>query len=1083
MAYARKGLLIMFILMAGVAALANTTRGVYVNGKVHYFTLPNDDETSRVQHQAGVPNPPSSWLWSAQETQSTPLNAGYTYMYTWGEGTAVLNNKIYYFPIGVPGGNTNNGRKVYCAAFDLPSNAFETNVITLGSVNAGYIGVGSAAVTFSPPEQNQSTIYVFTDNNIFTSGDGVNWSAHGPLVSTSNMVEPLDAIVFYPPDSDPMIMVVYMKQESYYQDFGLYAAIWNGHFGTAPTWTQLTADYRYDAGALFLGTAGASSPYHAGAKQTCVQLFADSSEGFQRWEYAYGASGGTWTKDSSAWSPSDYNYSVRAFPWYEVECSQNCTEPSCNEIQRQHFVLNWDKTKRSEGERSGWTEMAVTSDALVPINNTDLPVNCSAWGGSTTATNASDGDTSEDAQTYRKYWTLVGVILGSPPFALNGWEGFELEDFSNVTYGSSTSGEVSHEEERENQLMFSAGAAVMGGIAHLFEVEDELDLGYKYGWQASHETTTTSTKGFDQTFGTSLSNTQDTDEMGKYGWAIFNVPTMMVQDYAVYAYDFNVNGPHPTDPSDPNDPDKNGTYINQDLHSTQILTDNMMVVPKAFELANPGGPNDTVPGLMAGMGTFSKSTDLGWWAACPWAWESKTSPWSLFLGDGTLGEGSIDPLTYVNGAGKSVFFSQEQEDLQTAGSTSDIDISNKTQISVGTKLKGFKASLSAGYECHFASSVTNSTSWEKTITADLEMKPGSASDDIKSLTVQPYILKASNSSNSQLAPWIPTNYNAQQPWCMTWKVTGYSTYGGTQAGMSAPPDSGSGTVVGGSGGRGEGAEEASSSKGSSYSIKGGRMTWVGANGNTLVPAVTADDFDPNSGASVHLNGYSISAVPSLGKWSRNGEIWKYKTKESAKHDVVVLKLDFGSHTWDLDLSKAELSSCIPPSRADLRINLIVNGKYKFHAVVEPQIKTSWDLKVAATPAEDVEVTRYLGEYDSAKGEGSITLKGNLPGNLEEFGDMSFNVNGHQFNASLISLKDYDKSVSKGKELVYDNGGLHLVVNFGKGTWKAEFKKEAFHPLLAPLWGHSKIRVLVGGMTVYSMEHAITDHTTKPSFRG
>ena len=128
------------------------------------------------------------------------------------------------------------------------------------------------------------------------------------------------------------------------------------------------------------------------------------------------------------------------------------------------------------------------------------------------------------------------------------------------------------------------------------------------------------------------------------------------------------------------------------------------------------------------------------------------------------------------------------------------------------------------------------------------------------------------------------------------------------------------------------------------------------------------------------------------------------------------------------------------------------------------------------------LTRYSGDYDSAKGEGTVTMKGNLPKNTASFGDMSFSVNGHQVNAPLISLKGYDNAVAKGKELVYDGGGLHLVVDFGKGTWKADFKKSGFHPNFAPHWGHSRISISVGGITADSQEYSITDHTTTLSFR-
>jgi hypothetical protein len=358
------------------------------------------------------------------------------------------------------------------------------------------------------------------------------------------------------------------------------------------------------------------------------------------------------------------------------------------------------------------------------------------------------------------------------------------------------------------------------------------------------------------------------------------------------------------------------------------------------------------------------------------------------------------------------------------------------------------------------------------------MKPGSDSDSVKSMTIQPYFLKAANTANSQLAPWIPTNYNSQQPWCMTWAVKSYSTNGGGQAGASAPPDSGSGKVVGGRGG----TDDPGASKWSSYSVKGGHMAWSDANGGTTPIPLTADSFDPGAGASLQLNGYELSALAAQGKWTRSGQVWKFKTKDSAKRDEVVLKLDFGTLTWDLDLSKADLSQNIPPSLCDLRVGLTINGKYGFYSAFEPQVKTKWDMKAPVPFPNTLALTHYSGEYDSAKGEGTVTLKGNLPKNPDSFGDMSFSVNGQQVNAPLLSLKGYDNAVGKGKELVYKSEGLHLVVDFGKGTWKADFKKSGFHPSFAPHWGHSRISISVGGITADSQEYSIADHTTTLSFR-
>jgi hypothetical protein len=844
-------------------------------------------------------------------------------------------------------------------------------------------------------------------------------------------------------------MVLYMQQAGDSAVAGLYAAVWNGKFGSPPSWTQISSSHKVLTGALFLGTVGSNAEYSNGAAKTSVQLFSNS---LIRWEFSYNESGvGTWMKDKQRWLDiEEYATGPRAFLWYDTECSKGLD----NQIVRQHVVLNSDANSKAKG-------MRIRSDAMVPLNKDDLGLNCSAWGGTTTATNIPDSDTSEDAVTFRKYWTLVGVILGSPPFSLNNWGSFELEDFSNVTYGSESSGQVSHTEDRESSLMFSAGLTVTGGLAHVFGVKDDLDLSYKYGWNSKHETTSTMTKGVEQTFGTKHSNTDKPDDMGKYGWAIFNVPTMVVQDYALYAYDYDVDK-------------KTGTALGQDLHSVQVLSDSTTVVPKAFELANPGGPNDDVPGLLTGMSPFAKSTNLGWWSAVPWTWESKTSPWSVVLGekaDAATSEAHINTLTFTNGAGSSVYFSQDKESVNSTGMTSDIGISNKTEISVGTKLKGFKTSLAAGYDSHFGQSVTNSTSWEKSVAASLGMKACSEPGCVKSMTIQPYLLKAVNQPNGQIAPWIPTKYNSQQPWCMTWSINGYTTNPGAQVGMSALPQSANVTMGTGS-----------ASKQGSVTIKGGSLAWLDERGQSLSATMTADSFDPEKGASVTLNGFRALASKAVGKWTRTGQTWRFDAKESSKHDRMTLTLDFAAHAWEADITHADLAAPTRSSMGALRLNLLLNDKLGFQSAFTAQVHSTWAEKITPRAEGGVALTRYAGEYDSAKGEGSVTIEGRLPRRNDVLGDISFAINGRQISVPLLSHAGYAEAVSKGKTLSHDEAGVGLVVDFGKRTWKASFAKTAFHPLLAPRGGRSRVVISMGGVRLTSQELALTTLTTNLSFQ-
>lgn len=1073
---------VLLVVAGAASASSDVMRGIYVNGQVHVFCNGCDNQ-SVIRHRVGTPD--SNWIWQVESSVEIPSPVPPDYTFQVGQGLTIMNDTIYYFPLGDPGSSTSNDRYLACVQFDLTSNTFVTSrTKTLSKIHqSGYANAGSAAVTYSPPDGSQSVVYAFCDAATWSTGDGVNWASHPALVGSS--YQPMDAVVFYPPDSDPQILIVYNKVDGEYLDFGLYAAIWNGKFGSASSlsWVQLDSanTHSWCNAALFLGTAAAASPFHAGQKaKPAVQVFANrpNGGGVYRWEYAYDAAGGAWSgPDSGVWAPSYYHLYV--FPWYPVECDT----AGDYWIQRQHLVLNAIEDRAEGGESGSSHAVNVVSDAMIPINKSGQHITCNtSWGGTSTDTGASTSDPDELA-TWEKYWSLLGVILGSPPFALNGWEGFELEPFSNIEVGAESSTDVSYSEKRDRTLTFSSGLTVTEGLEKLgAEFKNEIDVGYKYGWESGHESSQSFTTHFGKTFGTENANVDDPESLGRFGWAIFNIPKMLVQDYAIYAYDFNVNGPHPQRPGDPTDPNQNGTYLNQDLHSVEVMPNSSVVQPKAFLLATPGSDEDDVPGLMAGMATFSDSQDLNFWDDPGYAWgDTETSPWEVLLGDqedlGAPGAGEyhITPLTFASDSGSSTSFTEELTQVDTSGTTTSVEIQDTFTVSEKCFLGGFKLNLSAGYDSQFSQEVTDTTSWSQNVEATLGMKTAKDPSDpnaVKTLTAQPYLLRATDGT----APWIPDQYRDQRPWCIAWQ-TQHEHYAEAGASRTCPvPRDVSGRSVGGDGGTGD----APGPKHGEFTVNEACMYFENPGRGEGATPVGADDFDPALGATVRVNGYTYATSQAKGKWTRQGEVWKYKTKESAKPQVL-LKLDFGGGTWDLQISKVDLEGWYQPSRANIRLALVVNGRDSFYTAFTPQVKTQWDLKVPEASGEGVQLVRYTGEYDSALGRGSATLKGEFPKDVASWGDMAFAVNGREISAPLTSLKEFDQAVAKGKELVYDGDGLHLTVDFGKGKWKAKLKEGGFDPLFAPRRGSARIRVSVGGVGVYSQEHGIADHTTKFSF--
>jgi hypothetical protein len=443
------------------------------------------------------------------------------------------------------------------------------------------------------------------------------------------------------------------------------------------------------------------------------------------------------------------------------------------------------------------------------------------------------------------------------------------------------------------------------------------------------------------------------------------------------------------------------------------------------------------------------------------------------LGDSTSGEPAINTITFTDGSNGNVSFSQEIETLTTTGQTSDVDVSSKTSFDFGTKLKGFKADIKLGYDGHFSNSVTNTTNLGTDVEAALGMPSCYESSCIRTLTVQPYLLQATDAE----APWVPTGYNSQLPWAMNWKIVSYTTVGGAESGVSPPPNEASGIVRGTS----DDSEEASESGigSSSYSIKDGKMAWRKRNGRLKPIPMKAREFDPALGVTFKLNGYTWSSAQANGRWSRRGKVWTFTTRRRVKKDVVVLKLDFANRSWDLDLFGADLSPFFRVAERGAHVELNVNGKYEFYYDCDHDVETQWDHRPldSASQGPGLSLTRYNGFLDASTGIGVAALEGDLPTHLRHFGDMSFLANGRQADVRLRSLRRYARALARGDNLVINRKGLELSLDFGRKKWHVDFYGR-IDPHLMPRAAATTLQVKVGGQVWYSDRHMIRDYTSR-----
>jgi hypothetical protein len=1046
-------------------------RGVAYEGKLHYLSdyvdgkdlamgyFSQDVDTDNWQ------GPWWPWNQFAAADEAIKIPSGYDLQYAdaemneYGQGVVLYGALLINAAVVL---NSKGDPWVMVTAFDLNTQKFVTckTVCPLGYTNSS-TGYGVAAVVLD------STVYLFTRNFLLVSEDGVNYTqTTSPLAAGLSDCEPLDAVTFYPAEG-PKVLVAFSKISD--KDPRAAYVVWDG--ATLPmdsSEVRLIGDEgnRYFCGATMLGTVkgteyGMSCEFPSGSKHPCVQILLWGYTVLNGWlieRHEYD----TIADSVSAQGLCAMDLTVtqlRVYPWFETQ--KNDTTGFW--AQQQLIVLN------TLLENETWANLALSSDFMVPQNQ-DPSTNGFGWQGIPTNTECPAQCTPDEEAQWRTYWSLIGVVLGPPPFATNGIDPSDQNhtmQLSNVLYGYDSNHTVSQSYSWSNTVMFSVGGGVLAGPSKDAGSLFNLDLSYKHGWSGKQSETTRYSAS-----GSYKMGTQDQNEgnLGKQGWAVFVVPVLVTQEMWLYAYDYDF--------------DKNtGTLLGQELTTVaqaQPSSDDsppgIGIVVKYFSLKEPGGTSDQVLGLMTMQidpdtgqpYTFPESTDLDGWNST--VWEPTNSKWKVLYGTST-GGGQEAPILSL-GTVETVEWTQNQDSVTAQGYT------NATSVSIGShfgdflKLLGFDGSLTAGYSSECTNETTNVSAVNQNIQLSFGMPSppdpctGTGTVYYTDWTVQPYLLQALDSS----APWIPQNYGLNLPWCITWYAKG-TVCGGGQTGTSPQPDDISGHIAGPGSGD------------SSYAIRGGRLAWIGDGGGVTPIPITADTFDPGMGATLELNKHVLYATPSAGKWTRQGQVWKFKSKGASGKNLLTLKLDFGSGIWSFEGKKLALAGAFKPSDSHVMARLRVNGLYTFRFDAEQEVRSEWKLVLAPSDPQKLEVTRVEGRFGWSDRKARAVLEGRLPAALTEFGDLSLVFNGHQRDIPLLALGDYPSAFAQGKQLIYKSGGTKVVVDFGKKTWSADFEGEDFHRLMAPRWGGVRLAVKAGGRSLYTAEHAVTDFRTELKFKG
>jgi hypothetical protein len=1046
---------LVFLLLAAEPAWATPGRMVYANGKVHRIFISTSDGYQ--YYDIGGPTDPANGKWAFVADPGTTSIKGYQRctgpMVAYGESVALFNNKIFHAFTGETscGGFSSTGLSAYVSTFDLAQKKWISKK-TLGRVRTDTAGHGQqsgAAITVLSGQ-----LVVFTDSATYTSADGSTWASH-PALDTNINHQPLDAVTYYPPGADPRVLIVYGVSAGTGNIFyGLWAASWNGQFGTSSVVTSYgklaipSEESIYGRVSLLPGTKAAGNGFAAGGKKAAVQLFAnttiDGTSLVRNIEFLYDQTSGTWRVDPLKFQQGGDSYGLMVYPWYESACD---TAAPANQARKQRFALVFHGGA-----------IVLDSDYMKPLNHDVAITSCSASGFASTATAWDDTDP-EGSAIRQNYWALAGIVLGSPPFALNGLaDPVEIAEISNVDFGQAASGGEDHVQKWAHSDFHSAALQFHTGFFdEALGMKREFDITYKHDYEYEHGDSWSQSSKFVRTLGTKGSATE---ELGTRGWAIFHVPVVYVQDFGIYAYDYNKTT-------------GTGTYVNQDLHSIEASPNAIDVLPVGFELADPGGPNDDFPGLLAGMTPFPHSTDLAGWATQTWEPVGGDSRWDVKVGDGTLGELRAYSLDYTNGAGGQVGFGNSESETETSAESKAVSIGKGMSVEVGTRLRGFRASLTSGYDSAFSTTLKTKTRFGQHVTADLYMKPCEVSNAscVRTLYVQPYLLKAKDTADGANAPWLPTAYKTSRPWCMTWRVT-HTTYGtGAVAGTALAPRRASGRIVSGNG-DGHAGEPFGN-----YSIEGGRLAWMVDGAEKRIP-MTANDFVPSRGIWFAINGIPWSSSGKLGSWTRSGDTWTFEPRASKQQNRVMVTLDFAAATFDLHIQRANLEGLMLAGARDAMLQLVVNGRYTFHTALRHDLDIAWRWNRDSTDAGAFAVTSLEGRYDSGRGSGRISLKGTLPRDLPAFGDLGLEINGAQIIIPFLSMDDFEEAVENGGTLRYVHNGLIAEADLGKKTWSVSLNGRSFGEPLAPRWGKLGVTARVGGVPHYKAELPVVDFTAR-----
>lgn len=871
------------------------------------------------------------------------------------------------------------------------------------------------------------TIYLFTGYGVYASGDAVNWSllVKGPL----DLYEVYDSAAIYPEEGTPKIMVVYNEYDAYNGATRFVSSLFDAETTTFSDPVEVPLPYGSTFPSLVCGNLVTGTSRHDSFLVPSVRFYGlsdlypyqpDPYNPFPPYIYLatsvdaqFDINQNRWTSASSITPSSNADlWLLGAYPYFK-------TLDSKGTMHLKHLI-HYITGQNEEI----WQQF--DSDYLVPQHNDP------AYGWEGVPTNSANATGDDDlSKALRSFWTPVGIVLGPPPFALNGVQDASYPVvLSSVEYGTSTSSSITTTQTSSKTISIGVGSQIKGGFG-----KANLDINYAHSLLSEHSDTDTVTVSSFYTFGP---EDESAPEQGRHGWAIFNAPIFLTQQFKVYAADYNTGTGA-------------GTYLNQDLYAASV--GGVAQQTALFDLKNPS--EGTYVDLFKDLPSYPYSTDIASWHGIR-EWNAGGDDWTMIFGDtsnppvGTLSLGVATTQEYAHTTTK----------LDSSGKTNSVEVTAGAQF---TLFKGFSAGVQAGVGIEVGFSSETETEVTSLVSSSLRIPypPADAPDHyFKELVVQPFWLSASSAK----APWIPSSYSGTLPWCLTWNVLSFETVGGNISGISPAPFSASGQI------------QNMDDDADSYTVQNGALSWYAEDGEIVAIPISADDFNPSQGATVSINGYLFPADGRKGKWKRTGNLWEYRTRDGVKKDPFLLSLDFEGKKWSFSGRSKNLESNVKCADKQIMVHLAVAGKYGFRSWLDHHVNTRWKYRKVGYSRTTHGIHSLRGTHDSATKAGAIVIRGHFPeGGLA--GDLSLVLNGKQTDLPLLRQEDFVEKMDNGGILTYLSDGVSAVVDFEKGKWKLALAGDSYDVRFNPSNGVMEAVLLVGGKEVYRERISIEKYSS------